>query len=122
MRWVHAACAVVVVVVLQQCLAPVAPTAPGSSPSQRCIRPTDTQGQQLYEAVHGELVDRQIDQGGGYLVVIKPAGAAANQSVVVTRDVFEAVGAVQRSRMITLFAYIRSGVSGAFPPFSCVEL
>jgi hypothetical protein len=122
MRWVHAACAALAFVVLEQCRSRLPPTAPGSSPSRRCVTPTDTQGRPLYDAVRGQFVERRIDQGGGYLVLIKPAEAAANQAVVVTREVFDAVGVLQRARMITLFAYVSRALSGASPPFSCVEL
>jgi len=122
MRYAYAVCVVLAFVALEQCASRHEPTAPGSTVTPMCAKPTNTQGQRLYETIGGEFVERHIDQGGGYLIVMKPAGAAGNQSVVVTREVFDALSGVPPSRMITLFAYVGSAVSGASPPFSCVEL
>jgi hypothetical protein len=121
MGYVPTALAVLAFVVREQCASPRSPTAPAPSSAGTCARPSDDQGRPLFATIRGELVERRIDQGGGYLIVVKPNEAAANQAVVVTREVYDAVGAVERARVITLFAYVSSAVSGASPPFSCVE-
>jgi hypothetical protein len=86
-----------------------------------CPRPTDKDGQALYQTASGAFVSRKTDEGGGLSVVIHPPEAAANQSLRVTRAVYDAVATVERGRTVTLFGYVRSAVSGAEPAYSCVE-
>ena len=96
-------------------------SATSSSTSTACSRPTDHNGRPLYETSRGAFVERQIDAGGAHLIVMKPTEAAANQSVLVTAEVYDAVGSVERGRAITLFGYVMSADSGAHPTYSCIE-
>jgi len=114
-------CAVLAYLALAQCSTRVSPTPPSATAPPTCLRPTDAQGRALYETVRGQFVEARVDQGGGYYLVIRPSAAAGQVSVVVTRDVYDAIGTLQPSRMITLFAYVSSATAGASPPFSCGE-
>jgi hypothetical protein len=98
-----------------------AASAASSSTLTACSRPIDRDGRPLYETSRGAFIERRIDAGGAHLIVMKAAEAAANQSVLVTPEVYEAVASLERGRAITLFGYVISADSGAHPTFSCIE-
>jgi hypothetical protein len=97
------------------------PPAPSQAQSKACSRPTDSEGRALYQTEAGGFVERKRDEGGGRFVVIAPPNAAANQAVLVTQQVYDAVDGLERGRRVTLFGYVSSAVSGANPTYSCVE-
>ena len=94
-------------------------TAPGAA---LCLTPSDREGRPLYDMIQGTFVERRTDEGGGYFIVMKPTAGAANQSVVVTKNVYDALSVVERSRPITLFAYVTNAAAGTSPPYSCLQL
>ena len=67
-------------------------------------------------------MDRRTTPGGGKFVVIKTPSAAAPQAETVTDAVFDRLGSVPPGTLITLFSYRHASMSGAYPPYSCVEL
>ena len=129
MVFIRALILVLVAVALEQCASAGGPdaTASPSSPTSRvlgsssCPRPTDREARPLYETLRGAFVERRVDEGGAHLIVLKPTEAAANQSVLVTLEVYDAVKDVERGKTITLFGYVSNAVSGAHPTYSCVE-
>ena len=131
MGFSHAAIAGLVIVALGQCASrtglssPDATKSPATTPlptSTACSRPIDRDGRSLYETIRGAFVERLIDPGGAHVIVMKPTEPAANQSILVTPEVYEAAASVERGWVITLFAYVISADSGAHPPYSCIEL
>jgi hypothetical protein len=126
----YAAIAVLAILALERCSStpnlssPSAMTsvASATSSSTACARPTDREGRPLYETSRGTFVERVIDAGGAHFIVMRPAEASANQSVLVTPEVYEAVARIERGRAITLFGYVISADSGAHPTYSCIEL
>src|SRR5713101_4958564 len=103
MGCVRSALGLLAIVGLGQC-SQGSPSVPSATPSptrssstvSSCPKPTDNEGRPLYETIHGAFVERRIDQGGGYSIVMEPTAAAANQAVVITREVYDAVGGVER--------------------------
>jgi hypothetical protein len=55
-------------------------------------------------------------------VIVMPREAAAPVSVNVTDKVFNAAGSLKIGARITLVSYVSNSLSGAQPPFSCIEL
>ena len=92
-----------------------------SAQSMSCPRPTDKQGAPLYQSESGSFVTRKTDEGGGRFIEITPSTAKANLSLRVTEAVYQAVESLERGRKVTLFGYVTSAVSGADPPYSCIE-
>ena len=86
-----------------------------------CPRPIDADGRPLYDSLRGGFMERGVDAGGGYFVVIKRPEAVASESVPVTQEAYEALAPAARSRPIALFAYVTNALSGAHPLYSCVE-
>jgi hypothetical protein len=93
----------------------IAPTLTG------CPRPSDQYGPR-YQTVTGALMARRTTPGGGKFVVIKTPSAAAPQAETVTDAVFDRLGSVPPGTLITFFSYTHASMSGAHPPYSCVEL
>lgn len=88
-----------------------------------CPRPFDRYGAR-YQTVTGTFIARHegVAAGqGGKFVVVKALHAAAPQSEVITDEVFEQLESVQPGTVITLFSYVAASMSGAHPPYSCME-
>jgi len=86
-----------------------------------CPRPSDNNGKQ-YETTTGTFVKIYTDQSGGDYIIIKPANAASNATVVVTKPVIQQLQSVSAGTNITLFSYSNNSMSGSQPPYSCVEI
>ena len=101
------------------------PSTPGavatSAQSMSCPRPTDSEGAPLYQSESGTFVARKTSEGGGRFVEISPPGSQANRSLRVTEEVYRAVESLERDRKVTLFGYVKAAMSGAEPPYSCIE-
>jgi len=90
--------------------------APGS-----CPRPVDKYGAR-YESLTGVYQSRGETAGGGKFLTILPDRAAAPASIMVTDGAFDAARTLRAGARITVIAYSGSSISGAQPPFSCLEL
>jgi hypothetical protein len=90
-------------------------------PMPSCPRPSDQYGPR-YRTATGTFLSRHETAGGGKFVVIKPQVAAAPQAETVTAEVFDILGSVQPGTVITLFGYVHSSLSGAKPPYSCIDM
>ena len=86
-----------------------------------CKRPVDQYGPR-YEAVSAAYRSRGVSPGGGKFVTIMPRDGAAPVSVTVTDEVFNVVGSLRIGIQITLVSYVSRSLSGAVPPYSCIEL
>jgi hypothetical protein len=89
--------------------------APGS-----CPRPVDHNGAR-YQSLTGAYQSRGETRGSGKFLTLAPDGAAP-LSIMVTDGVFSAGRTLRAGARITVVAYVRSSMSGAQPPFSCMEL
>ena len=87
----------------------------------RCKRPVDQYGPR-YEVVSGTYRARGVSPGGGKFVTIMPRDGAAPVSVTVTDEVFNVAGSLRIGTQITLVSYVSHSLSGAEPPYSCIEL
>jgi hypothetical protein len=86
-----------------------------------CPRPSDQYGPR-YEIMAGTYLSRGVSPGGGKFVTIRPTDrGAAPVSVNVTDRVFDIAGTLAAGTHITLFGYVGASVSGAQPPYSCIE-
>jgi hypothetical protein len=85
-----------------------------------CPRPSDQYGA-LYETVSGAYRSRGVSPGGGNFVTIMPRDGAAPVSVNVTERVFNIAGSLTIGTPITLVSYLKDSLSGAQPPYSCIE-
>jgi hypothetical protein len=92
----------------------------GAIALSRCPRPSDQYGPR-YEAVGGAYRSRGISPGGGEFVTIMPRGGAAPVSLNVTDKVFGVAGSLSVGTNITVVGYVGASVSGAQPPYSCIE-
>lgn len=86
-----------------------------------CPRPTDQYGPR-YETASGAYWSRDVSRGGGKFVTIMPRGGAPPVSLNVTDKVFDVAGSLIIGTRITLVGYVRDSLSGAQPPYSCIEL
>ena len=86
-----------------------------------CPRPSDEYGPR-YETVSGAYRSRGVSPGGGNFVTIMPRDGAAPVSVNVTERVFNIAGSLSIGTLITLVSYVKDSLSGAQPPYSCIEL
>ena len=87
----------------------------------RCPRPSDQYGPR-YEAVSGAYQSRGVSPGGGKFVTIMPRDRAALVSLNVTDKVFDVAGSLKIRTPITVVSYVKASMSGAQPPYSCIEL
>jgi hypothetical protein len=85
-----------------------------------CPRPSDQYGPR-YETVSGAYRSRGVSPGGGKFVTIMSRDGAAPVSVNVTDKVFDVAGSLIIGTRITLVSYVRESLSGAQPPYSCIE-
>jgi hypothetical protein len=69
----------------------------------------------------GVYQSRQKASGGGTVVTIV-VDRSSPMSVPVTGDVFDAAGKLTAGTRVTLVGYVGASISGAQPPFSCIEL
>jgi hypothetical protein len=84
-----------------------------------CPRPTDQYGPR-YQIMTGAYQSRGEARGGGkYVTIIVDESPI---SVPVSGDVFSAAGKVRPGTRVTLVGYVGHSMSGAMPPFSCIEL
>ena len=86
-----------------------------------CPRPSDQYGPR-YEAVSGAYRSRGLSPGGGKFVTMMPRDGAAPVSLNVTDKVFDIAGSLKIGTLITVVSYVRASMSGAQPPYSCIEL
>jgi len=86
-----------------------------------CPRPSDQYGPR-YEAVSGAYRSRGRSPGGGEFVTITLRDETAQVSLNVTDKVFGTAGSIKIGTLITLVSYARASMSGAQPPYSCIEL
>jgi hypothetical protein len=86
-----------------------------------CPRPGDQYGPR-YETVSGAYRSRGVSPGGGNFLTIMPRDGAAPVSVNVTEKVFNIAGSLIIGTPITLVSYVQDSLSGAQPPYSCIEL
>jgi hypothetical protein len=92
----------------------------GATAHSPCPRPSDQYGPR-YETMRGAFRSRGVSQGGGKFVIIMPRDGAAPVSVNVTDKVFEISGSLVIGTRITLVGYVRESLSGAQPPYGCIE-
>ena len=86
-----------------------------------CPRPSDQYGPR-YEAVSGAYRSHGVSRGGGKFVTIMPRDGASPVSLNVTDRVFDIAGSLQIGTLIAVVSYVRASMSGAQPPYSCIEL
>jgi len=86
-----------------------------------CPRPSDQYGPR-YQIITGTYQSRGVSPGGGKFVMISLRDWATSVSVSVTDEVFDLAGSLTIGTPITLFIYVRNSMSGAQPPYSCIEL
>ena len=86
-----------------------------------CPRPSDQYGPR-YEAVSGAYRSHGVSSGGGKFVTMLPRDGAAPISLNVTDKVFDIARSLQIGTLITVVSYVRASMSGAQPPYSCIEL
>jgi hypothetical protein len=86
-----------------------------------CPRPSDPYGLR-FEIITGTYRSRGVSPGGGKFVTITGGDRAGPISVNVTDDVFVIAGTLGVGTRITLVAYPSNSMSGAQPPYSCIEL
>ena len=86
-----------------------------------CPRPSDQYGPS-YESMRGAYRSRGVSPGGGKFVTIMLRDGAAPVSVNVTDQVFDVAGSLIIGTRITLVGYVKGSLSGAQPPYSCIEL
>ena len=86
-----------------------------------CPRPSDQYGPR-YEAVSAAYRSRSRSPGGGKFMTITPRDGAAQLSLNVTDKVFDIAGSIKIGTLITVVSYVRASMSGAQPPYSCIEL
>jgi hypothetical protein len=86
-----------------------------------CPRPTDQYGPRS-EAVSGTYRLRGTAPGGGKFLTIVPRNGAAPVSVNVTDRIFDTAGSLKFGTHMTIVSYVRDSMSGAQPPYSCIEL
>jgi hypothetical protein len=86
-----------------------------------CPRPSDQYGAR-YEIMRGAFRSGGVSPGGGKFVTIMPRDGAEPVSVPVTDKVFDVAGSLVIGTRIILVSYVRDSLSGAQPPYSCVEL
>jgi hypothetical protein len=110
-----AALSFAMVLLASQCLYAAEVGAPGS-----CPRPADQYGPR-YQIMTGVYQSRQKAPGGGTVVTIM-VDRASPMSVPVTSDVFSVAGIVRPGTRVTLVGYVSDSMSGAMPPYSCIEL
>jgi hypothetical protein len=84
-----------------------------------CPRPTDQYGPR-YQIMAGAYQSRGETQGGEMYLTMIVDGSP--HSVPVSGNVFRAAGKVRHGARITLVGYAGHSMSGAMPPFSCIEL
>ena len=87
----------------------------------RCKRSVDQYGPR-YEEVSGAYRSHGLSPGGGKFVTILPRDAEAPLSVTVTDEVFDVVRPLTIGTRITLVSRASHSLSGAEPPYSCIEL
>ena len=85
-----------------------------------CPRPSDQYGPR-YETVSGAYQSRGISPGGGKFVTIMPRDGALPFSVTVTDEVFNVARSLRTGTKINLVSYVSHSLSGAEPPYSCIE-
>jgi hypothetical protein len=86
-----------------------------------CPRPNDQYGPR-YETVSGAYRSRGVSPGRGNFVTIMPRNGAAPVSVNVTERIFNIAGSLVTRTPITLVSYVKDSLSGAQPPYACIEL
>ena len=85
-----------------------------------CARPSDQRGP-LYETITGAFQSRGVSAGGGMFVTIKENNSAGPISVNLVAGVFETIRNLAAGTRITLVGYVSNSLSGAHPPYSCLE-
>jgi hypothetical protein len=70
----------------------------------------------------GAYQSRGVTPGGGKFVTITGMDRGAPISVSVTDEVFDVAGSLEAGTRINLVAYVSNSLSGAQPPYSCIEL
>ena len=86
-----------------------------------CPRPTGQRGP-LYETITGAFQSRGVSAGGGMFVTIIENNSAGPISVNVVAAVFETTRNLPAGTRITLVGCVSNSMSGAQPPYSCIEL
>ena len=86
-----------------------------------CPRPSDQHGLR-YEIMTGAFQSRGVTPGAGKYLTIIGMDTAAPISVNVTGEVFDVAGTLAVGTRITLVGYVSNSLSGAQPPYSCIEL
>jgi hypothetical protein len=119
-RFGPASAIAVVVLALVPALALTAKAEPIGAPGS-CPRPVDQYGAR-YESLTGVYQSRGETPGGGKFLTILPDRAVAPVSIMVTDGAFNAARTLRAGARITVVAYSSSSISGAQPPFSCLEL
>ena len=71
--------------------------------------------------MNGPYQSRGVSPGGGKFVTITLRDGAP-LSVNVISKVFDIAGSLKIGTHITVVGYVRNSVSGAQPPYSCIEL
>jgi hypothetical protein len=72
--------------------------------------------------MRGAFRSRGVSPGGGNFVTITLRDGAVPISVPVTDKVFDVAGSFITGTRIILVSYVGDSLSGAQPPYSCVEL
>jgi len=89
--------------------------------SNSCPRPSDHRGP-LFETITGAFQSRGVSADGGKFVTILGIDRAGPISVNVVAEVFESTRNLAAGTRITLVSYVGDSMSGAQPPYSCLEL
>jgi hypothetical protein len=89
--------------------------------SNSCPRPSDQRGP-LYETITGAFRSRGVSAGGGKFVTIPGIDRAGPISVSVVGKAFDSTKNLAVGTRITLVGCVSNSMSGAQPPYSCIEL
>jgi hypothetical protein len=88
--------------------------------SEKCARPSDSDGPLYYE-VSGLFDGIGVDEGGGKLIMLRRSASGPDEQLRATDDLIDRLTGLPHGTRITLVSYRVSARAGSQPPFSCFE-
>lgn len=88
--------------------------------TEKCARPSDSDGPLYYE-LSGLFDGIVVDEGGGKLIMLRRSPGGPDEQVRGTDDLAGRLTNVPRGTRITLVSYRVAARAGSQPPFSCFE-
>jgi hypothetical protein len=89
-------------------------------PTEKCPRPSDSDGPLYYE-LSGLFDGIGADEGGGKLIMLRRSPSGPDDQVRGADDLVDRLTVVPRGTRITLVSYRVASRAGSQPPFSCFE-